>query len=314
MCEEYKGPLLGVRKKGDKAALGTWWWDMKLLVRPDEKTGLTAEKAFDMLVKENVSEIYLEADPASMPEWGSTPANGEVAPEQTAAFIGRCTAEGIRVSALIGRGGKAVLPWFDESRGYPEITEFIKGVESFNAAVPPEQRFYGVHLDIEPDVTENPLKYHTQMRGFLMYAKKLCRQCGLLLELDTTAWYDETNTALDENGKIILMADVVTSCCDSVSVMAYRANAEDQLDLADDLIKAAERNGCAINIGCETGAPESLGEEAFITYANYSPEFFSDEQKKLCAALEEMRLTKGFGTAVHWVNSWYAMNMRALPC
>ncbi|HIW73248.1 MAG TPA: hypothetical protein H9684_02895 [Firmicutes bacterium] len=310
MYEEYVGPLLGVRNAGDAMTLGTWWWDLNLLARPDKKTGLTARMAFDMLVKEHISEIYLEADPAQMAPWGSAPVRDEATLEQMAAFIGRCTATDMRVAALLGRGGKEALAWFADGSGYPEITAYIEGVAAYNAHVPAEQRFYGVHLDLEPDMSDDYLKYRSQMRRFLLHARELCDRHSLRLELDVNAWYDDSQVAIDENGREVMMGDVVTTACHAITVMAYRANAADQLDIADYLIEAARRNNCAINIGCETSSPESLGEEAFITYANFPPKIRAAEQRILRDALEEKDLPAGFGLAVHWVNSWYAMNMQ----
>lgn len=305
---DYTGPLLAVRQKNDAMALGTWWWDPDLLVRPDPTSGLTAELAFDMLCKEHVSEIYFAVNPAGLPSWGRPAEPGKASLEHIAAFVRRCTAKGMRVSALLGHGGKEVLSWFADGQGYPEITAYIEGVAAFNACLPADQRFYGVHLDIEPDMSDDYRTYRSQLRRFLLYARSLCDRHSLRLEMDVTAWYDDSQLAVDEDGREVRMGDVVTNACQAITIMAYRANAADQLAIASYLIDAAQRNGCAVNLGCETGTPESLGEEAFITYANYSPEFHAAEQHKLRQALEEKHLTAGYGLAVHWINSWYAMN------
>ncbi len=66
---DYTGPLLAVRQENDAVALGIWWWDPDLRVRPDPLTGLTAKLAFDMLCKEHVGEIYLAVNPAGLPSW-----------------------------------------------------------------------------------------------------------------------------------------------------------------------------------------------------------------------------------------------------
>lgn len=96
MQKEYHGPLLGVREDGEAITLAVWWWDLDLLARPDAGTGLTAQEALDMLKKEHVSEVYLASDPGRMPPWGSQPQAGQASLEQVAAFIGRCTAAGMR--------------------------------------------------------------------------------------------------------------------------------------------------------------------------------------------------------------------------
>ena len=139
----------------------------------------------------------------------------------------------MRVAALLGRGGKEALTWFADGTGYPEITSYIEGVAAYNAYVPAEQRFYGVHLDLEPDMTDDYLKYRSQMRRFLLYTRELCDRHGLQLELDVNAWFDDSQVAIDENGREVIMGDVVTTACDAITVMAYRANAADQLDIAD---------------------------------------------------------------------------------
>ena len=265
---DYTGPLLAVRQENDAMTLGTWWWDPDLLVRPDSATGLTMETAFDMLRKEHVSEIYLAVNPAGLPPWGSPETPGKASLEHIASFLRRCTAAGMRVSALLGHGGKEALSWFADDRGYPEITAYIEGVAAFNASVPADRRFYGVHLDIEPDMSDDYLTYRSQLRRFLLHARNLCDRYGLRLEMDVNAWFDDSQVAVDENGREVRMGDVVTTVCQAITVMAYRANAADQLTIASYLIEAARRNGCAINLGCETGTPESLGEEAFINNAN----------------------------------------------
>ena len=308
MHKEYHGPLLGVREDGEAITLAVWWWDLDLLTRPDAGIGLTAQEALDMLKKEHVSEVYLASDPGRMPPWGSQPRAGQASLEQVAAFIGRCTAAGMRVSALLGHGGKEVLSWFADGRGYPEITAYIEGVAAHNTQVPAPERFSGVHLDIEPDMSDDYRRYRSQLRRFLLHARGLCDRYGLRLEMDVSAWYDDSQVAVDEDGDEVLMADVVTTACQSISIMAYRANAADQMGIAEYLIEAARRNGCAVNVGCETAPPEALGDEAFITYANFPPAFHSAEQKKLRGLLEAKVLPAGYGLAIHWVNTWYAMN------
>ena len=72
----------------------------------------------------------------------------------------------MRVSALLG-GGKRCSPGSRTDAGYPEITAYIEGVAAYNTQVPAPERFSGVHLDIEPDMSDDYRRYRSQLRRFL---------------------------------------------------------------------------------------------------------------------------------------------------
>lgn len=308
-AERYSGPLLDVRAAGDDMTLGTWWWDVNLLVRPEKQTGLTAETALDMLKQNHVTEIYLSVNPAQLPDGGQKAPEGKVTKEQLAQFIQRCHDAGIRVAALASDGGISALTWIDEGWNYIETTSFVDAVSAYNRDVPPSQRFYGIHLDLEPDMKGDLLKYRSWMRRYVLFTRRLCDKDALQLEMDLSAFINDSHEAMDEKGQMVKLADVYTTQCDAVTLMAYRPNAKDQLDTCTYLVDAAQKNNCHVNIGCETCPAAGLGDEAFITYENVGPLVLGEEQRKLRAMMEKRKLPAGFGISVHWVNTWYQLNI-----
>lgn len=226
MQKEYHGPLLGVREDGEAITLAVWWWDLDLLTRPDAGTGLTAQEALDMLKKEHVSEVYLASDPGRMPPWGSQPQAGQASLEQVAGihrplYGGRHAGE----RSAGPRRGKRCSPGSRTDAVIRRLPLTSRGLRPIIRRCPRRNVFPGVHLDIEPDMSDDYRRYRSQLRRFLLHARGLCDRYGLRLEMDVSAWYDDSQVAVDEDGDEVLMADVVTTACQSISIMAYRANA-----------------------------------------------------------------------------------------
>lgn len=298
-------PTLGFRDEHDTATLGTWWWDAQLLVRANEATGLDAQKGLEMLRLNRVTEIYLCVGASVMLDQTGREAPDVLNARKLASFIRRCSAYGMRVSALTGVGGADALNWIDPKGGYVQTSSYIEAVRKYNDAVLPEERFYAVHLDVEPHGAERAA-CNQMMADYVAAMRPLCDANGLQLEIDINAWYRADDLVTNQDGERVPIMDVLSKCCHSIGIMSYRPSASQQMEIASYELESARVNGCHMVVGSETMREEDLGDEGFISYSTVGIRQMAAEQKKLRQMLRETGY-ENVGAAIHWLNSWYCL-------
>jgi hypothetical protein len=117
--------LIAYFAQSPPAHKGTWIWDTPSIMSD-------REEIIAFLKQNDVTNLYLYVDRQNVPA------------KEYARFIKAASHQGIRVEAL---GGD---PSWGLKSNRPYIQEFIEWVESYNTNVEEDERFSGIHLDIEP--------------------------------------------------------------------------------------------------------------------------------------------------------------------
>lgn len=309
----YKGPVIAFREPGESVTLGVWWWVLRGITEP--VNGVSVDMILDMLIANNVSEIYLDVSKMvpleeEIAQGGLSKddlAGGLVSERYVRGFIKKCSKYGIRVAALTGAAGDAVLRWLDPSKNYYYIKSFVEKIAVYNHTAASDERFYSVHLDVEPHTMsnweKNRSRYTQWLADFAVVARKECDKYGLELEYDVYSWFREDDIVKDPDGNDVNIIDLMTSQCHALGIMSYYNTAAGQYDRATNTELAyAKKNNCRLIAGTETIqiSPSS------ITYFYSGKNKLVAEQAKLRALFDASGYDK-FGGAIHHVYSLYAL-------
>ncbi|MBM7703518.1 amidase [Metabacillus iocasae] len=260
-------------KKRDEVA--TWIWD----------TTLIQSEMNDLLTfinDEKISTIYLQY-------------SNEVKAEDYQQFISAMTDQDVIVYALDGS------PTWGNDR--TEENEFFTWLSSYQRAALPNERFQGVHIDVEPYLQDKWDVHQDEMiKQYQQVVQRVAARSAemdLRFGVDMPFWFDEL---IYENqfGQGIL-AKWILSTVDEATIMAYRNHAEGEggiIELSENEVKWANERNKRIIIAVETVPLE----ESYTS-------FYSKEKEVL---YQELRKVKQFykqessfsGIAVHHLSSW----------
>ncbi len=263
---------------GRRVPFGTWVWRAEEIGWPEE--------VLRFLVPNGVNEIYLVYAP------------GKRSAEEYRTFVRTCRAAGVRV-ALIGADARWVLP-----EGRQEGERFFAFYEDHQRVSAPEERFYGLHLDIEPHQlpaweTDNATVV-AAYRSFLLRARQVADRTGTALELDIPCWFDRYPCA-DADGRPMDLTEFCIRHADTTLFMSYRDTARGAVEFARTGLALAERLGRRISLAFETGR---IYEEINITFDHIGTVRLCEELHALRRIVETEWRVPEAGYAVHHYNSW----------
>lgn len=305
-------PVLQFRQEGDQVVFGTWWWYLHRIVAPDDN-GLSVDMALDMLIANHIDEIYL--DIGAMVPWEieeeqgglseSDDANDLVSELAVRGFVKKCSQHGIRVAALGGSSEDAVVTWLDPQYEMIHMKNLVSKVEAYNANAAEDEKFYGVHLDVEP-FTESQYGANRDLRNqwtadLIIAARQECDRIGVELGWDIWAWTAETDMVTNQYGEKVNILDVYARECDTLCIMAYTNTAEGQYERGTDLELAyAQKYDCTLIVATE----HSKISPASTTY------YYSTMQQTLESCQKLRRLIDAgayhnMGGAIHHVASFW---------
>ncbi|MDR1917790.1 MAG: hypothetical protein LBQ05_02270 [Christensenellaceae bacterium] len=256
-----------------------WWW-----------TSVDCDvKYLEFLGINHINEIYL-----GIGFLGD--GNDEDKTEKVKNFIAAANEKGITVSALCGE-----WQWIQ-----PDNDGFDKAVALFNDyqnSATENQKFYGLHLDIEPHQSENwDTNKDELMQLFCDFIVAKIAPLNIVIEMDIPFWLE--NFTVVCGGESLPMNEVVFKYADTVVIMSYRDTAEKTLEICTDEIALAKKYDKKIVLGQETFSTEgdqvSYYEEGF-TVMNLEINIL--EQK----LLKEFP-NKKFGIAIHDMKRFYEMS------
>ncbi|MDA2913206.1 hypothetical protein MYX77_04465 [Acidobacteriia bacterium AH_259_A11_L15] len=182
---------------------------------------------------------------------------------QLRSFIREAHGHGIEVHALDGYSYHVLPPW--RAKVYAQVQAVIE----YNAKVPPEERFAGIHHDNEPYLI--PSFSGLLKEQLLLYFLDLTYACqqlvkqaggGLVYGVDIPFWYDERDEQFTMVGAVTWQgvrkpaSFHVIDIVDNVGVMAYRTyayGADGVIALASNEIKYANNRGKQVFVALETG-------------------------------------------------------------
>ena len=274
---------LAIVTTSPKIPKGTWIWDAGLIEKD-------RDQVLSFARDQDVTAIYLQM-------------NRDVAPNAYADFIRSAKEKGISVEALAGRPD-----WACKSN-QDQIKAFIAWTLQYNASVGAEERFDGLHFDIEPyllaDWETNHKKILEEWIHNLRFMEQETRRSGLKITLDVPYWLHEWNVPDTE----ISLSAWLLEKFDCLVIMDYRNHALGKNGIVDNA-HAILREASALNkqaiVAVET-ARSSEGDR--VSFYSKSVDFM--EQELQTAHLELSRYAGYAGMAIHDYKSWAAMGEKA---
>lgn len=256
----------------------TWIWNAWILV--DNET-----KVLQFLQSKRINKVYLQID-------------YDISKSVYQSFIEKASAKNIQIYALAGETN-----WITEN-GIEYQNQLMNWLELFQREATEAQRFLGIHLDIEPyDTNIWSTKRTAAIQTYqqlVIHAKKKARTFKLPLELDIPFWYDEISYET-KYGKGIL-SEWLISYSDGVTIMAYRDNSKDIIQIVKNEIEYAKRMDKKVVIGVET---LKSAEGNLVSFSEEGEAYMDQQLKKVQKHFSKKQSFKG--TAIHHLESWMEM-------
>lgn len=261
-----------IHGKLDRPVRGTWVWDTTQ-IRNNAQDILSFAKA------NNINTIYLQMNrDIKIPEYKN--------------FIRLARAQNIAVDIMDGRSAWGLT----ESR--EQIASFMDWIEAYQAQALANEKFAGIHLDIEPHVHPqwkiNQASVITQWQGNVNYIIDRAARMKMPVAADLPFWLDNYKIP----GSTMAVSDWMIRKFDSITIMAYRDTAAIYNVAKDELIDAASV-GKKISIAVET---KQSKEGDFITFYEEG-DAYMEEQLKLVEKMASVH-TSFNGFSVHEYSSW----------
>lgn len=260
-----------------KATKGVWWWH-----GPDAVNTARAAKRLRFLSAHGVDEIYFCADLA---KYG----------KETRAFVKAAGRKGMRVALLAGD-----VSWiYPGNRGFAETLEAYL---SYQRSAAPNERFYALHLDVEPhqDAKLSDARKWQLYADFVLRAAADVHAAGEKIEWDIPFWLDGIRVSYGHRTEVPLL-EVVMGCSDAVALMSYRDTAAAILDISSTEIAMAKNRNIRVILGAETG---ETGEGGFVTFYEEGAKVMGRELAAVMKKLTAEKIPAGCGVAVHHLGSW----------
>lgn len=258
----------------------TWFWETPLIEN-------ATPEILDFASDQGVNVLYLQM-------------NRDVRPEHYRKFIRLAGRQGIEVHVLGGAPN-----WALESERH-RLETFIQWTAEYQASAAPDERFAGIHVDIEPHVLgEWKTNYDAvvkQWQNNVRYLVKEAHSLNLPIAADMTFWL-HTYKLPDQS---MTLSSWMIQQFDQIVIMAYRDSAQNIYNLAAAELAEADKYGKEALVAVET---KSSNEGNYVTFFEEGTAFMEKELSKVTA------LAGGHasfsGTAVHEYRSWkelYGLN------
>jgi hypothetical protein len=260
--------------------LGTWVWNKSSWFEPADRATL-----FRFLKQQGISVMLLQIHTDY-----SGPQPALKYPEQLSAVLQQAARQGVTVHALDGDPRFIYPPWPEKLAGQ------IAAIGEFNAHQPPNERFVGVHYDIEPySLPDWKKDWDSRLEVCKAYLATLdqlapiARRRGLEFSVDIPAWFDtsENLKPFEADGYSGTLLDHVARIVDWLGIMAYRNRAsgpDSILSMSQSNVAVMEKLGKKVWIGVETG-PNQGGDPPKITFRNQPLADFNHALKEVDASL-----------------------------
>lgn len=284
---------LSVRADTPPITLGTWWWSFA------SDTPELRGRRLRWLDARQVDEIYL-CCPSLV--WG----DAEAATETLRAFISSAGARGIRVALLDGD-----VSWIQA--GSTGFDRTFTAFTNYQARVEPNERFYGLHLDIEPHQEAGYWTHEADAlsRYWTLVSETIApqvRATGYRLEFDTPFWWDEKTVSVGKN-RTANLAELVSGVADTVTLMSYRDTAQAIYNCGAGEVPMSLSSGNKLVFGVETHSLEG----DYVSFMEESQQIMFEELEKLRGILRANHPSGSFGVAIHDVGHWETLKRWTNP-
>ena len=185
------------------------------------------------------------------------------------------------------------------NRGFAETLILYR---SYQRHAAPEEKFYALHLDVEPhqDTKLSDDRKWQLYADFVLRASADVHAAGEKIEWDIPFWLDGRRVVYG-NREDAPILDVLTENSDCITLMSYRDTAEAMLDVSKTEIEMAKARNVRIVLGAETG---ETGEGGFVTFFEEGAGKMDAELAKVAEALDAAKVPAGAGIAIHHLGSW----------
>jgi len=245
----------------DRAA---WVWNTDSLMRH-----LPLQDALvSYLRRERITKAFVQI-PAPHEDPGSSRFTLDMARLQP--LIARTRQCGVTVHALEG------APDFIRADRQDVLIRLLEAVMAYNDRVPPDARFQGVHLDVEPYLLPGfgSARRADILSSYIMLLKRVraaLTGTGLTFGADIPCWLDnqdewngERNEYIEDKARRPVL-DAVLDIVDEIGIMSYRTLAEGEngiIHLASNEVALAGMRGKKVLVAMET---ESLPDEWLVVF------------------------------------------------
>jgi hypothetical protein len=257
----------------DRPVRATWVWDTTQI-----RNG--AQDVLNFAAENSINTIYLQINrDVKIPEYKN--------------FIRLARAQHIAVDIMDGRSAWGLT----ESRG--QIASFMDWIESYQAQALSNEKFAGIHLDIEPHVhpqwKTNQASVITQWQGNVDYIVERASAMKMPVAADLPFWLDNYKIP----GSTMAVSSWMIRKFDSITIMAYRDTAAAIYSVAKDELIDAASVGKKISIAVET---KQSKEGDFITFFEEG-DAYMEQQLKLVEQMASVHASFN-GFSVHEYSSW----------
>ncbi|GLY11866.1 MULTISPECIES: amidase [Bacillaceae] len=258
----------------------TWLWDTQEIVT-------SKDKLLAFMQDRQVGRVYLQIDQS-------------ISTEHYKEFIKQAAAKGIQVHALDG------APSWVSSKGLAQQRSFFSWVTNYQVKALPEEKFKGIHLDVEPYLYEGwnsqykktVLAYQT----LLIEAHQSAQRLGLPLAVDIPFWFDEKNYS-NTLGKGKLSEWVIANT-DAITIMAYRDTAGSPNGIME-LVRNEMNNAAAKNKKVSVGVETVPSTEAdFVSFSEEGETYMWEQLAIVKSYYGNLSSFEGF--SIHSLQSWMA--------
>ncbi|GAE34267.1 hypothetical protein [Halalkalibacter akibai] len=259
--------------------ISTWLWNPYEIVDNSIEVLLFLEQ-------NGVTDLYLQVD-------------RDIAIRHYQTFIAQASQRKINVHALDG------APSWATKQGKRQYDPVISWLRNYQAQSTSEQRFKGIHLDVEPYLVQEwnsnrqkTIEYYQQA---LISFQTLAKELKLVYSNDIPFWFDEISFNNKPYGKGNLSEWLINQS-DFITIMAYRNMADGPngiIELVKNEINYALKQHKKVVIGVET--MKSL-EGSHISFADKGQSYMEKELLKVEVAYQSTVSFSGF--AYHHYASW----------
>lgn len=261
----------------DPVVRGTYIWEAHEVIR-------NSQEILDFAKEKNLNWLYVRLDL-------------EQPYTKYSSFVKQAAAAGIEVHAL---GGHPIWA-LEENR--PRMMRLVNYVKNYNRAVEGDERFHGIHLDIEPYVLpawrENSQQVISEWTANLdAFVTELKKDSNLEASMDMAVWLDKYKVT----GQDMSLSKWMINRMDHVSLMAFRDVAEGSngiVAVSKEEIAFADELGKPIKISVEIKASH---EGDHISFYEEGAAYMEEELAKLPDLLKD---SPSFtGSVVHAYAYW----------
>ncbi|WP_246021567.1 hypothetical protein [Paenibacillus zeisoli] len=251
----------------------SWLWDTSL-IKQSGSTVLTFYK------NQGVNVIYLQI-------------NRKLNVSYYKNFIRQATAQGIEVHALDGNSTWAL------TSQRTQLTTVLKWIENYQATAATNEKFKGIHFDIEPyllpDWSTNQKSIVSQWQSNVLYMVQRANEIKLPIAADLPFWL---HTIKVPDGTATLSSWMLKQY-NSVTLMSYRDTSDGIFNVAKVILQEGVDLGKKVFTGVETN---NTSEGDIISFYEEGANYMNQELNNLVTLTSSY--TSFAGVAVHDYLGW----------